>query len=120
MNMIKIGNSERTAFILLSFFMMVLFFTSCSSKPNITGKWKEIGKTATLEFFPSGHFKAVDNQGMAVSGRYILSSDGNLRCEIQHEGAEEEVVNLMIEIKGDELIVTSAGSREIERYKRGE
>ena len=118
--MIKIENLLGAASILLSLSMLLLFFTSCSSNQDINGKWKEIGKTATLEFLPDGHFIAVDNQGMPVSGKYIYSSDGNLRCEIQHEGTDEEVVNLMIEVKGDELTLTSAGSREVEKYKRDE
>jgi hypothetical protein len=115
--MIRIRKFTGTAATLLSIFML-FFFASCASKPDITGKWKEIGKVATLEFSADGTFKAVDNQGMAVSGTYTLFKDGNLTCEIQHDGAAEEVVNLLIAIKGDELTVTSSGSSEAERYKR--
>ena len=73
---------------------------------------------ATLEFSTDGTFKAVDNQGMAVSGKYTFSKDGRLRCEIRHEGGSEEVVDLMISIKGDELTLTSTGSSGAERYRR--
>ena len=40
---------------------------ACAKTPYLVGKWKEIGKTATLEFWKDGTFKAVDNQGMAVN-----------------------------------------------------
>jgi hypothetical protein len=81
------------------------------------GKWREVGKTATVEFSKDGTFKAVDNQGMAVSGRYTLLKDGHLRCEIQQKGGAGEVVNLTISIKGDELTLTSSRDKEVEIYR---
>ena len=47
----------------------LFFILACANTPLILGKWKEIGKTATLEFWKDGTFKAVDNQGMAVKGK---------------------------------------------------
>jgi len=91
---------------------------SCSPTLDITGKWKEIGKVATLEFSKDGTFKAVDNQGMAVSGKYALSKDGQLRCEILQDGRTIEVVNLQVSIKGDELTLTSPGHAGAEQYRR--
>ena len=117
MNMIKIWNFNGSVSILLPIFML-LFFASCVSKPALLGKWKEVGKTATLEFSADRTFKAVDNQGMSVSGKYTLFKDGSLRCEVQQDGASTEVVNLMISIKGDELTLTSSDSREVEIYLR--
>ncbi len=103
----------------LLFLVVVLFFFSfCASKPELIGKWKEVGKTATIEFSKDGTFKAVDNEGMAVSGKYALFKDGHLRCEIQQKEGAGEVVNLKISIKGDELTLTSSSDREIEVYKR--
>lgn len=97
--------------------IVVFFLSFCASKPDLVGKWKEIGKTATIEFSKDGTFKAVDNQGMAVSGKYALFAD-RLHFEIQQrEGALEEV-NLTISIKGDELTLTSPGHREVEIYRR--
>jgi hypothetical protein len=55
---------------------------------------------------------------MAVSGKYILLNDGNLRFEIQQKGGAGEVVNLTISIKGDELRLTSSSDREVEIYRR--
>jgi hypothetical protein len=106
-------------FLRVLWFVPVLFFlASCGSTHDITGKWKEVGKAATLEFSKDGSFKAVDNQGMAVSGKYALSKDGQLRCEIQHEGKAVEVVILTVSIKGDELTLTSPGHAGAEHYKR--
>ena len=97
---------------------MIFLLLSCASKPDIFGKWREIGKVATLEFSADGTFKAVDNQGMAVSGKYTLFKDGNLRCEVQQVGGSKEVVNLMISIKGDELSLTSSDRSDVESYRR--
>jgi hypothetical protein len=112
-------SSEFKEFAGVLWLIPVLFFlASCGSKPVLIGKWKEVEKAATLEFSTDGTFKAIDNQGMAVSGKYTLSKDGRLRCEIRHEGGAEEVVDLMISIKGDELTLTSTGSSGAERYRR--
>jgi hypothetical protein len=97
----------------------VLFFLlGCAPKPNLIGKWREVGKTATIEFSEDGTFKAVDNQDMAVSGKYTLSQDGHLKCEILQEGGPGDVVNLVISIKGDELTLTVPGSKGFEIYRR--
>jgi hypothetical protein len=110
---------ENKVFLRVLWFVPVLFFLAfCTSAPGITGKWKEIGKVATLEFSKDGTFKAVDNQGMAVSGKYALSKDGQLRCEILQDGRTIEVVNLQVSIKGDELTLTSPGHAGAEQYRR--
>ena len=90
----------------------------CASKPDLVGKWREVGKVATIEFSKDGTFKAVDNQGMAVSGKYTLFKDGHLQCEIQQKGGSVEVVNVTISIIGDKLTLTSSGGREVENYRR--
>ncbi len=97
---------------------MIFLLLSCASKPDIIGRWKEVGKVATLEFFADGTFKAVDNQGMAVSGTYTFFKDGKLKCEIQQKGDSKEVINLTISVKGDELTLTSSDSSEVESYRR--
>jgi len=97
---------------------MIFLLLSCASKPDIIGTWREVGKVATIEFSRDGTFKAVDNQGMAVSGQYTLSEDGDLRCEIEQNGGSQEVVHLTISIRGDELTLASPGDRDVERYRR--
>ena len=85
---------------------------------TVFGKWKEIGKTATLEFWEDGTFKAVDNQKMAVKGKYTLIEPGNVRFEIFRQGSPPEIVNGTYSLKGDVLTFTSADGKETERYKR--
>jgi len=116
-NLMKSGKFKRATRVLL--LLPVLFFLLfCAPKPDLIGKWKEVGKVATIEFSKDGTFKAVDNQGMAVFGKYILFKDGHLRCEVQEKGGAGEVVNLTISIKGDELTLASSDSREVEIYRR--
>jgi hypothetical protein len=108
---------KRTARVLL-LAIFLFFLPFCASGPDLIGKWKEIGKSATIEFSKNGTFRAIDNEGMAVSGKYTLSENGHLQCEIQQEGEPREVVNLIISIKGDELALTSPGDTKVEIYRR--
>jgi len=94
------------------------FVIACSNTPNLVGKWKEIGKAATLELREDGTFKAVDNQKMAVSGKYTLSEPGNVRFEIFRQGSPPEIVIGKYSMQGDILTFTSADGEEIEKYKR--
>ena len=113
----KKRRSTKAAF--LPLLVIVIFFLSCcASSPSVIGRWKEIGKAATIEFSKDGTFKAVDNQGMAVSGKYILSEDGHLRCEIVQEGKIVDIVNLTVSIKGDELTLSSPKTKGFESYRR--
>jgi len=100
--------------------IIALFFvlTCAANTPHIVGKWKEIGKTATLEFWKDGTFKAVDNQKMAVKGKYTLIKPGNVRFEIFRLGSPSEIVKGTVSLQGDVLTFTSADGKEIERYKR--
>ncbi len=77
-----------------------------------------MGRTATVEFLEDGTFKAVDNQGMAVSGKYSLSENGNARFEIEREDSPPEIVNGKISVRGEELTLISGDGKEVDRYKR--
>ena len=104
-----------SAFVIIALF----FILACAANtPYIVGKWKEIGKTATLEFWKDGTFKAVDNQKMAVKGKYTLIEPSNVRFEIFRQDSPDEIVNGTYSLQGDVLTVTSADGKEIERYKR--
>jgi hypothetical protein len=99
--------------------LALIFILACAANtPHIVGKWKEIGKAATLEFWEDGTFKAVDNQKMAVKGKYTLIEPGNVRFEIFRQGSPSEIVNGTVSLQGDVLTVTSADGKEVERYKR--
>jgi hypothetical protein len=84
----------------------------------LVGEWKEIGRTATLELWKDGTFKAVDNQKMAVSGKYSLGGHGNIRFEIFRQDSPSEIVNGKYSVQGDTLTLTSTDGKEIQRYKR--
>jgi hypothetical protein len=101
------------AFAILVFF----FIIACANTPNLVGKWKEIGKAATLELWKDGTFKAVDNQKMAVNGKYSLSENGNIGFEIFRQGSASEIVNGKYSLQGDVLKLTSADGKEIQRYR---
>lgn len=93
--------------------------TTASLRPSaLAGKWREVGRSATLEFLTDGGFKAVDNEGMAVGGRFTLGRDGNITFEVQHEGPADEIVTLHFSLIGDELTLNPAGRREVERYRK--
>ena len=104
-----------SAFIIIALF----FILACANTPYIVGKWKEIGKTATLEFWKDGTFKAVDNQKIAVKGKYTLIEPSNVRFEIFRQDSPDEIVNGTYSLQGDVLTVTSGDGKEVERYKRG-
>jgi hypothetical protein len=111
---------KKDKFILYSAFAILAFFfiIACVNKPNLVGKWEEIGKAATLELWEDGTFKAIDNQKMAVSGKYSLSAHGNISFEIFQQGSPSEVVNGKYSVQGDVLTLTSADGKEIQRYRR--
>ena len=101
------------------FAILVFFFiVGCVNTPKLDGKWKEIGKSATIEFSKDGTFKAVDNQKMAVNGKYFLSENGNIRFEIFRQDSPSEIVNGKYSVQGDILTFTSADGIEIQRYRR--
>ena len=91
---------------------------SSTPKSNLDGRWREVGRTATLEFQADGAFKAVDNEGLAVAGRYTVGKDGSIRFEIQREGATDEIVNLSFSINGDQLTLNASNGAGTERYQK--
>ena len=96
----------------------IVFLVSCQQSPNLTGKWQEIGKTATLEFNEDHTFKAVDNMGMAVSGKYSLDNNGNIRFEIKHNEPSPEIIIVKVTVRDDELTVIYGYAGEVENYRR--
>jgi len=91
---------------------------SCAQKQDVAGKWQEVGKKSILEFHRDGTFNAVDDMGMAVSGKYTLQENGSIRFEITHEGSAPEIVNGKLNERGDELTFSSANDKKVETYKR--
>jgi hypothetical protein len=113
-------NYKKNKFKLCSAIAILAFFftIACANTPNLAGKWKEIGKVATLELWEDGSFKAVDNQKMAVKGKYSLSENGYIKFEIYRQNSPSEIVNGKYSVQGDILTFTSADGKEIQRYRR--
>ena len=99
---------------------VIAFFliTSCANTQNVIGKWREIGKTATLEFRKDNTFRAVDNQGMSVSGKYTLYENGKVRFEIVRQAASPEIVYGIISLGDDGLTITFGDGKDVERYSK--
>ena len=111
---------KKNKFNLYSAFAILVFsfIIACANTPNLVGKWKEIGKVATLEFWEDGTFKAIDNQKMTVSGKYSLIEQGNIRFEISRQGFPSEIVTGKYSVQENILTFTSADGKEIQRYRR--
>ena len=98
--------------------LVVIFAAGCATKPGLTGKWQEIGKTATLELSKDGTFEATDNQKMSVVGKYALSDQGDIRFVISRPGYSSEIITGTYSVQGDILNLTSADGKEVQRYRR--
>jgi hypothetical protein len=110
----KYKNSFCYLLVIFTFFLII----SCANTPDVVGKWREVGKTATLVFWKDGTFKAVDNQGMAVSGKYTLHENGKVRFAIDRQGFFPEVAVGEISMEGGELTLISGDGSEVDSYKR--
>jgi hypothetical protein len=85
---------------------------------HLTQKWSYFNGLKRKFHWKDGTFKAIDNQRMAVSGKYTLIEPGNIRFEIFRQGSPSEIVNGTFSLQEDVLTFTSADGKEIERYKR--
>lgn len=111
-------NKFKSALVFFLVIGPIFLVTCCASTSHVLGRWQEIGKTATLEFRKDGSFRAVDNEGMAVSGKYSLKENGMVRFEIANPGSSPEIVTGKISVQEDELNFTSARGSEVERYRK--
>jgi hypothetical protein len=113
----KLHDLGRAAAVASAAIACLLVF-GCVRAPTLTGAWREVGRTATVEFGPDGTFRAVDNEGMAVSGRYFPAGDGKVRFEIRHPDLTTEVVVLDATVTEDALTLTGEGAGPAEHYER--
>jgi hypothetical protein len=97
---------------------LLVLLLCCASAPSLVGMWRQIGKKATLEFSRDGSFNAVDNEGMAVSGKYTVLENSKVKFEILHSGSSAEVIILNVSVKGDVLTVDDERPGQEERYRR--
>jgi len=92
--------------------------TSCANTRGVIGKWREIGKISTIELRKDNTFRAVDNQGMSVSGKYNLYKDGKVDFEILRPGDSPDIVYGIITMRDDGLIMTFGEGKDVERYRK--
>jgi hypothetical protein len=108
----------KSIFLFLLAIELFFLIISCAIKPKVVGKWQEIGKTATIEFLKDGSFKAMDNLGMAVSGKYTLLGNGSVRFEIEQQGSSPEIIEGKLFVRKGELTISFEQGKEVERYRR--
>ena len=111
-NTLKLGRTD------LLVALSIVFLLSCAQSPDILGKWRESGKSSSLEFRQDGTFRAVDDMGMAVVGTYALKTNGRIRFEIKHQDASTETITGTLAVRENELILTLDGNKEAMRHKR--
>ena len=111
-------NNFKSCFYFLPGVLLMVLLLSCAQKQDVAGKWQEVGKAATIELRKDGTFNAVDDMGMAVSGKYTLQEKGTIRFEILHKGNSPEIIHGTLNAQGDELTFTSADDKKVETYKR--
>lgn len=114
------NNTFTSVYYFLLASLWVVLPVSCIHTPEVVGRWQEIGKTATLEFHSDSTFNAVDDMGMAVSGKFTLDKDRNIRFEIKHKDSSTETINGALSVHGDELTYTTEDFKEVYRYKRAQ
>jgi hypothetical protein len=90
---------------------------SCGGPSDIIGTWQQRGQTATLKF-TDHNFTAVDNQGMTVTGDYLLEANGTIRFFIKHPDGETEIIVARISRQDQELTITFGNGQETEIYRR--
>ena len=73
---------------------------------------------STLEFNKDGTFTAFDNMHMAVSGRYTLHRNGDIRFDVVYSDDDRESINAKITVRGDELTLTPDSDDAVEHYVR--
>jgi len=98
----------------------ITFLISCTQQHSqiLTGKWQEIGKKATIEFYDAHTFQAIDDMGMAVNGTYAIDDNGNVRFEIKHDDSEIEIIDAKVVFEKDDLIFNFGDTGGVEKYRR--
>jgi hypothetical protein len=112
--MTRLLHSCRRMPVALAFLWLLV---SCGGPADIIGTWQQVGQTATLTF-TDRNFTAVDNQGMTVTGDYLLEANGTIRFFIRHPDGETEIIVGRISRRDQELTITFGNGQETELYRR--
>ena len=100
--------------------LIFIFLISCSTTPNIAGKWQEPGTTSSIEFGHNGKFTAMDHMGMTVSGNYTFLANGKIRLEIKHPNNSDEIIIGNFAVQDDLLRLTLDEDKEVLTYKKNQ
>lgn len=111
------SNCKSVVRFLASLFLSV-FLAACVHNQCITGKWREPGKTSSIELRQDGTFTATDDMGMTVNGNYTIEAAAGIRFEIIHPDSSVEIISGSITVQGDELLLTHEGDKEVLLYRR--
>lgn len=95
---------------------IILAGCGCATGPSVVGKWQAVEGPASVSFGTDGVFRAVDNQGAAVSGNYRLVGADGIQFEVLHGGHESEVIDARVARDGDRLMLTFPGEESAETY----
>lgn len=116
---LKMPNHKKFIYLYLVIFA-ITFLISCTQQHSLilTGKWQEIGKKATIEFYDAHTFQAIDDMGMAVKGTYAVDDNGNVRFEIKDDDGETEIIDAKVSFEKDDLVFKFRDDGGIEKYRR--
>jgi len=116
---LKMPNRKQLIQFYFGIFTITLLI-SCTQQHSqiLLGKWQEIGKKATLEFYDDHTFQAIDDMGMAVNGTYAINDNGNVRFEIKHDPGETEIIDAKVSFEKDDLIFNFIDNGGIEKYRK--
>jgi hypothetical protein len=91
-----------------------LSFSGCTSQQSkLIGKWQEIGKTETLEFF-SDNRVAISEKGLTITGDWTILDDGRVKVEFPVAGI---TITATGKIEGDILYITEQNG-VVSRYQK--
>jgi hypothetical protein len=97
---------------------IIFAICGCAAGSIVVGDWQAVQGTARVTFKPDGGFEAVDNAGMAVSGRYRLTGVDGIQFEFRHGEHETEVVDARVVREEDRLMLIFPGEASVQHYRR--
>ena len=108
---------HRSSILLSVLLVILLAIGGCATGPTVVGHWQAEQGTASVRFAADGHFQAVDNQGMAVSGTYRLTGADGIQFEVRHSDNESEVIDARAVRRDDRLTLIFPGETAVETYR---
>ena len=108
----RLKNPLISLAVLLSF----LFLVGCSKQKNIVGKWQDVKRAETMEFFPDGTVAAKAG-GMSMAGKYTFLDNERIKIELGGMAALAGPMIVKFVISGNELTLTDQDNK-MTKYRR--